>query len=78
MDMSPVWSRNLRRAAIALAAASLIGCTKGGPKVGTGQAAPTLARAASGPPVAQDGTPVDLEKLRARGPVMLVFLRGFG
>lgn len=64
------------RSPLLLAAGALFGCAQT-PAVRGGQLALELAPA--GAPSAQtfDGKPISLAELRRRGPVLLVFLRGF-
>jgi hypothetical protein len=59
-------------------AAGLVACGHPGTQLRGGRKAPAFSRTAVAPGQALDGTPISLEKLRADGPVMLVFLRGFG
>ena len=65
-----------RVGALLVLAGALIGCAQP-PAVRTGQIALELAPAGAPPPRTFDGKPITLSELRARGPVLLVFLRGF-
>lgn len=62
--------------ALLLAAGGLLGCAQT-PTMHRGQLALELTAPGTPPARTFDGKPVSLRALRADGPVMLVFLRGF-